>query len=211
MVGLLNERVSLEELLVTFLFDRLLLSPGPLFNVWLLFNMRLFNRINHDKKDRFWLKFLQVPKNRSSRDLQVDGYSEERVKAFWRISSFLQHFLKSLVIMGAVTMSIACASYLYAAKAKYYDLHGPAVFWTIAIGNYCSLLIIGIFDFTSTFGLILYLYLISRFLKERFDLVCVELDRLAYSDEKLDLSALNRIIYRFNLIVDDLQRADHFW
>lgn len=174
--------------------------------------MRLFNRINHHKKDAFWLKFLQLPKERSSKDLQVNGYPERSVAEFWRISSNLQHLLKVLAIMGAITMSLACANYLYTVKSKYFELHSPVVFWAIAIGNYCSLLFIGIFDFSSTFGLILYLYLISRFLKERFDLVQIELNRLAYSSAgKLDLATLDRLIHRFNLIVDDLQRADHFW
>ena len=173
--------------------------------------MRLFNRINYSKKDAFWLKFLQVPKERTSKELQVDGDSEQKVQEFWRIASLLQHFLKILAFMGAITMSLACANYLYAARTRYFDLHMPAVFWAIAIGNYCSLLFVGIFDFTSVFGLILYLYLISRFLKERFELVQIELDRLAYSADKLDLAALDRLIHRFNLIVDDLQKADHFW
>lgn len=157
------------------------------------------------------MRFLQMPKERSSKDLQVNGYSNQKVQEFWRVASHLQHLLKGLAIMGAITMSLACASYLYASKTKYFALHEPAIFWTIAVCNYCSLLFIGIFDFTSTFGLILYLYLISRFLRERFDLIQNEFHRLAYTDEQLDLDALNRLIHRFDLIVDDTQRADHFW
>ena len=173
--------------------------------------MRLFNRIHYHKKDAYWLRFLQMPKERSSKDLVVDGYSEQKVQEFWKLASFLQHLLKALAVMGAITMSLACASYLYASKQKYFDLHEPAIFWTIAISNYCSLLFIGIFDFTSTFGLILYLYLISRFLTERFDLVQTEFYELAYAGGKLDTNALDRFIHRFERIIDDLQRADHFW
>lgn len=184
---------------------------GPFFNIWQLFNMKLFNGIHYNKKDAYWLRFLQIPKNRSSSDLKIDGYSNENIIKFWNKSNFLQnYFLKTLCVMGAITMSLACSSYLYASRKNYYHLHSPDLFWTIAIANYCSLLFIGIFDFTSSIGLILFLYLICKFLKDRFDHIRIVFEQLAIK-KKLDLEFVDKNVYRFNLIVDDLQRCDVFW
>lgn len=74
-----------------------------------------------------------------------------------------------------------------------------------------SLLFIGIFDFTSTFGLILYLFLTGKLFEERFDHVCAQLSEIAFDDKPLDLKVIDRLVHRFNVIIDDLQKCNYFW
>lgn len=173
--------------------------------------MILFRKTNFSKKYSFWIKFLQVPKTKSPYQLIIDGYSSENIRKYWQKSSRILQLLKILAVMGVVTMSLACLNYLYISKSKYYNLFEPNVFWAIGMVNYCALLFVGIFDFIYTFGLILYLYLISYFLKERFNLIQMRIDRLAYRESKLNLVAINKLIHQFNLIIIDLLKCNIFW
>ena len=58
-------------------------------------------------------------------------------------------------------------------------------------------------------GLITYLYLVCKILKERFDIITSELHCLVRN--KIDLHKLKTLLNDFNLIVDDLQKCDYFW
>ena len=75
--------------------------------------MNLFNKINlNNKKYSFWLRFFQMPKERPSTDLKLDGYSNAKIEKFWKLSSILQHaILKSWIVVGAITLSLGENAY----------------------------------------------------------------------------------------------------
>ena len=150
-----------------------------------------------------------MPISKTTYQLKLNSYSEDRVREFWKYSSSIQNFiLKTILISGIVTMSMAGISNVIM-MWKYSRLLPLLTFWTILIINYISLIAIGTMNLIMNIGLITYFYLICKILKERFDIITTELNCLV--QEKFDLHKLKTLLNDFNLTVDDLQKSDHFW
>ena len=191
-------------------YYRTLLLVGPLFNAWFYGNLKIFHRIYFHSKDQYWLRFLQIPKSKTVNDIQIDGYSSQRLADFWKSSSYLQNLLlKSLTIGGAGTMVLVGLAYLVP-HLKYLDLFPPLIFWSIVVGNILFLIILGSANLAAVIGTMIYLYLICRLLIERFDLVAHRLRRLAVA-KKLDVPEVQKTTAIFEQIVNDLQKSDHFF
>lgn len=107
----------------------------------------------YDKKNSYWLRFLQIPKTKSIDDSKIKGYSKDRLKSFWNFSSRLQNFLlKTLVINGTLTMCLGGIGYLVAMR-NFYDQFSPVIYTTIATANFLSLVILGAGNLTCIIGL----------------------------------------------------------
>ena len=154
-------------------------------------------------------RFFQIPISRKPDHLKLKNYSEDKVRRYWKFSSSIQNItLKTILISSATTMSIAAISNVIM-MWKYSELLPFLTFWPILIINYISLVAIGTMNSIITLGLITYLYLVCKILKERFDIITSELHFLV--QKKFDLHKLKTLLNDFNLVVDDLQRCDHFW
>ena len=157
----------------------------------------------------FFFRFFQIPISKKPDQLTLNSYSEDRVREFWKYSSSIQNFiLKTLLIICPITMSFLATSYVIM-MWKYSQLLPFLTFWTILITNYISLIAIGTMCIVMESGLITYLYLVCKILRERFDIITSELHCLVRN--KSDLHKLKTLLDDFNLNVDDLQKSDHFW
>ena len=114
---------------------RAMIVAGPLYNVWAACFAQLFNRMMRDKRYHYWLKFFQVPAKRTPEDVQLVGYSTEKLKRFWEQSSKVQSIiLKSTFFQSMFVMSLSATSYVVLMHQRYYNrLHSAAVFWTILL------------------------------------------------------------------------------
>ena len=188
---------------------KLMASCGPLFNVWLLAYFFIFQRINYSRKDSYWLKFFQIPITKTTDQLKLNSYPEEKLDKFWKFSSSIQNiFLKTLLINATSTMGLGGVSYLMM-MWKYSQLLPPVKFWIILVLNYISLVAIGTMNLIMNIGLIIYLYLICKILGERFDIIRLNFNHLLQG--RFNLEELKILLHDFNLVVDDLQKCNHFW
>lgn len=108
-------------------------------------------------------------------------------------------------------MSLIGYVYIYAFKNfnEKYNLHTPVIFYTILIMNYLSIVAIGTMNVIQNCGAVSFLYLIVRFLKERFNISANELEILAGSE--FDSKKLDEHLHIYNLIIDDLLKCDRFF
>ena len=171
--------------------------------------MLQFQKLNYSKRDQFWLvKFFQIPISRTPDqfDQRIVGYSSERLKKFWNLSSLLLNLIyKSLIISSTLAMSLSSVTYMIE-MLKYSHLHTPLIFYTILIVNYVSLTLVGSLNAIIVLGPVAFLYLNCRILNERFELAICKLKRQIH-----DFDKMRRHLREFNSIIDDLQRCDHFW
>ena len=121
---------------------RLMILIGPMYNVWLLCVLFLFNRMMYgDKRYRYWLRFFQIPSKSTPDQSKLVGYSSEKLAKFWTLSSSYQNiYLKSIFIQGIPAMSMSAISYL-AISQKFSYLHSAPVFWIILIVRFPSSLV----------------------------------------------------------------------
>lgn len=171
--------------------------------------MKLFHRIYFHAKDMFWLQFLQIPKSKSVDDFKIEGYSSEKLAAFWKSSSFLQNLLlKSLAVGGACTMVLVWLGYLIP-HLRFQVEFTPLTFWSIVGGNFIFLVTLGSVNLAAVMGVQIYFCLICRLLIERFDLVANRLRSLSTA-KKLNVPKVQRTASIFERTANDLQRCDHF-
>ena len=114
---------------------------GEIYNFWTMALMYVFQGMMHDKRYRYWLRYFQIPMNRSPDDVKLVGYSKAKLIKFWQLSSKLQSFiLKSTLVESIFVMTLSATSYLILMHQRYEGkLHSPAVFWTILIVSYTCL------------------------------------------------------------------------
>ena len=154
-------------------------------------------------------RFFQILISRKPDQLKLNRYPEDRVRKFWKLSSSIQNFtLKTIAISSAITISFIVTSSVIM-MWKYSRLLPFLAFCLILILNYLSLLTIGTMNLTIAIGMITYLYLVCKILRERYDIISSDLNRLVR--KKIDLHKLKALLNDFNLVVDDLQRCDYFW
>ena len=92
---------------------------------------------------------------------------------------------------------------------KYSQLLHPSIFWPVLLINFISLVAIGTMNLLMNVGLVIYLYLICKILRERFDIIRLNFNHLHQG--KFNLNELKSLLHDFNLVVDDLQKCNHFW
>lgn len=63
---------------------------GELYNFWGASLIYLFQQMMHDKRYRYWLRYFQIPMNRTPEEVKLVAYSTKKLTKFWEISSRLQ-------------------------------------------------------------------------------------------------------------------------
>lgn len=112
---------------------------GELYNFWCASLMYLFQRMMHEKRYRFWIRYLQMPMNRTPQELKLVGYSSEDLAKFWKVSNQLQSIaLKFGTFNSIFVMSLSAISYVIIMHQRYGGkLHSAPVFWSILLVGVC--------------------------------------------------------------------------
>ena len=116
---------------------------GELYTLWGGALIFFFQRMMYDKRYRYWLRYFQIPMERTPKELKLVGYSREKLAKFWEMSSKLQSIvLKTTLFNSIFTMSLCSMTYLIAVHRRYSGkLHSPPVFWLIFLVSFLSVFI----------------------------------------------------------------------
>lgn len=114
---------------------------GELYNFWGVGLIFLFRRMMYDKRYLYWLRYFQIPIERTAKEVKLVGYTKKKLTKFWEISSKLQSVVLWITFYnGIIVMSISAISYVIIMHQRYSGkLHSPLVFWTILLVSFLSI------------------------------------------------------------------------